>query len=230
MGHEANALKLLDPYLPKGEADQFGFKEGGSLYAYVISYLRDQLLKATTSAARHGACLGLGLAAMGTHDEQASLLICYYLCLLRNPLVFVQLRDCLYQDDAVTGEAAGLAMGLVMVGGIQIEAYQEMVQYVCDTQHDKIQRGLRTGIALLAYGQQEEAEKLIAPLLEHKSNAVLRSTAVCMLAMAYAGSGKADVVRRLLAKVAADPNQDVKRFAVIAIGFVLSKLVLFLIK
>ncbi|VDK61262.1 unnamed protein product [Onchocerca ochengi] len=208
-GHEANALKLLDPYLPKGEADQFGFKEGGSLYAYglihanhgnaeVISYLRDQLMKATTSAARHGACLGLGLAAMGTHDEQA--------------------------NDAVTGEAAGLAMGLVMVGGIQIEAYQEMVQYVCDTQHDKIQRGLRTGIALLAYGQQEEAEKLIAPLLEHKSNAVLRSTAVCMLAMAYAGSGKADVVRRLLAKVAADPNQDVKRFAVIAIGFVLSNL------
>ncbi|KAL3990240.1 Proteasome/cyclosome repeat family protein [Acanthocheilonema viteae] len=221
-GHEANALKLLDPYLPKGEADQFGFKEGGSLYAYglihanhgsaeVIAYLRDQLLKATTSAARHGACLGLGLAAMGTHDEQ----------------VFVQLRDCLYQDDAVTGEAAGLAMGLIMVGGMQTEAYQEMVQYVCDTQHDKIQRGLRAGIALLAYGQQEEAEKLIAPLLEHKSNAVLRSTAVCMLAMAYAGSGKADVVRRLLAKVAADPNQDVKRFAVIAIGFVLSKLVYF---
>ncbi|EJD74769.1 26S proteasome non-ATPase regulatory subunit 1 [Loa loa] len=216
-GHEANALKLLDPYLPKGEADQFGFKEGGSLYAYglihanhgsteVIAYLRDQLLKATTSAARHGACLGLGLAAMGTHDEQ----------------VFVQLRDCLYQDDAVTGEAAGLAMGLVMVGGMQTEAYQEMVQYVCDTQHDKIQRGLRAGIALLAYGRHEEAEKLIAPLLEHKSNAVLRSTAVCMLAMAYAGSGKADVVRRLLAKVAADPNQDVKRFAVIAIGFVLS--------
>uniref|UniRef100_A0A0R3S069 26S proteasome non-ATPase regulatory subunit 1 n=1 Tax=Elaeophora elaphi TaxID=1147741 RepID=A0A0R3S069_9BILA len=211
-GHEANALKLLDPYLPKGEADQFGFKEGGSLYAYglihanhgsaeVIAYLRDQLLKATTSAARHGACLGLGLAAMGTHDEQA--------------------------NDAVTGEAAGLAMGLVMVGGMQTEAYQEMVQYVCDTQHDKIQRGLRTGIALLAYGRQEEAEKLITPLLEHKSNAVLRSTAVCMLAMAYTGSGKADVVRRLLAKVAADPNQDVKRFAVIAIGFVLSKLVYF---
>lgn len=33
-GHEVNAQKLLEPYLPRGEADQFGYKEGGSLYAY----------------------------------------------------------------------------------------------------------------------------------------------------------------------------------------------------
>lgn len=67
--------------------------------------------------------------------------------------MYIQLRDCLYQDDAVTGEAAGLAMGLVMVGGLHGGAFQEMVQYICDTQHDKIQRGLRSGIALLMYGR-----------------------------------------------------------------------------
>lgn len=32
-GHETAAMKILEPYLPKAEADQFGFKEGGSLYA-----------------------------------------------------------------------------------------------------------------------------------------------------------------------------------------------------
>ncbi|GMT04608.1 hypothetical protein PENTCL1PPCAC_26778, partial [Pristionchus entomophagus] len=68
-GHEAAALKLLDPYLPKAEADQFGFKEGGSLYAYgmmhahhgnavVTKYLRDQLTAAQTASVRHGACMG----------------------------------------------------------------------------------------------------------------------------------------------------------------------------
>ncbi|KAI6205171.1 26S proteasome non-ATPase regulatory subunit 1 [Aphelenchoides besseyi] len=216
-GHESSALKLLDPYLPKGDQDQYGYKEGGSLYAYglihanhgstnAVTYLRDQLTKANTAAVRHGACLGLGLAALGTHDEG----------------VYGQLRDSLYQDDAVTGEAAGTAMGLVMTASMNAQAFNDMKTYVTETQHDKIQRGLRTGIALLAYGRMEEAEPWANELLENKSNAILRQTGVCMLALAYAGSGKADVVRRLLSKVAADPNHDVKRFAVMAVGFVLS--------
>ncbi|GMR32150.1 hypothetical protein PMAYCL1PPCAC_02345, partial [Pristionchus mayeri] len=216
-GHEAAALKLLDPYLPKAEADQFGFKEGGSLYAYgmihahhgnatVTKYLRDQLSSAQTAAVRHGACLGLGLATMASHDDE----------------VYAHLREILNMDDAVSGEAAGTAMGLTMVGSLNANAFEEMVQYITETSHDKIQRGLRTGIALLGYGRQEEAEQWVTRLLEAKSCAVMRQAGVCLLAMAYAGTGNASVVKRLLAKVASDPNNDVKRMAVIAIGFLLS--------
>lgn len=100
----------------------------------------------------------------------------------------------------VVGEAAGTAMGLVMAASLDNTAFREMVQYISDTAHDKIQRGLRTGLSLLAYGRMEEVEPWVNELLEAKSNAVLRQTAVCMLAMAYAGSGKADVVRRLLVR------------------------------
>jgi len=60
---------------------------------------------------RHGGCLGLGLAAMGTYRQD----------------VYDQLRSNLYQDDAVTGEAAGIAMGMVMLGSKDKQAIQDMV-------------------------------------------------------------------------------------------------------
>lgn len=60
---------------------------------------------------RHGGCLGLGLAAMGTHRQD----------------VYEQLKFNLYQDDAATGEAAGIAMGMVMLGSFNASAIEDMV-------------------------------------------------------------------------------------------------------
>lgn len=60
---------------------------------------------------RHGGCLGLGLAAMGTHRQD----------------VYEQLKFNLYQDDANTGEAAGIAMGMVMLGSKNASAIEDMV-------------------------------------------------------------------------------------------------------
>lgn len=60
---------------------------------------------------RHGGCLGLGLAAMGSHRQD----------------VYEQLKFNLYQDDAVTGEAAGISMGMVMLGSKSTQAIEDMV-------------------------------------------------------------------------------------------------------
>jgi 26S proteasome regulatory subunit N2 len=102
-----------------------------------------------------------------------------------------------------------------------------MRQYACETQHDKIQRGLRMGIACLGYGRLEGARPHIDALLRDPSNAVLRQTGVLMMALAYVGSGNARVLQDLLERVANDPNNDVKRFAAIALGFVLCKYINF---
>lgn len=41
--------------------------------------------------------------------------------------MYEQLKFNLYQDDAVTGEAAGIAMGMVMLGSKSTQAIEDMV-------------------------------------------------------------------------------------------------------
>jgi 26S proteasome regulatory subunit N2 len=119
-GHEQESLALMQSYLPK-ESGPSGYSEGGGLYALglihanhganIIDYLLQQLKDAQNENVRHGGCLGLGLAAMGTHRSD----------------VYEQLKFNLYQDDAITGEAAGIAMGMVMLGSKNESAIEDMV-------------------------------------------------------------------------------------------------------
>lgn len=95
-------------------------------YEICFHFISGQVKDGSNEPLRHGGCLGLGLAAMGTHRAD----------------VYEQLKFNLYQDDAVTGEAAGLAMGLVELGSKSANAIQDMVAYAQETQHEKILRGL----------------------------------------------------------------------------------------
>ncbi|KYQ53926.1 26S proteasome non-ATPase regulatory subunit 1 [Trachymyrmex zeteki] len=59
----------------------------------------------------HGNCFGLRLAAMGSHRQD----------------IYEQLTFNLYQNDAVTGEAAEIAMGMVMLRSKSMRAIEDMV-------------------------------------------------------------------------------------------------------
>lgn len=213
-GHEKEALNLMSSYLPKDTAAGSAYSEGGGLYALglihanhggeITDYLLGQLKDASTDMVRHGGCLGLGLAAMGTARQD----------------IYEQLKFNLYQDDAVTGEAAGLAMGLVMLGTKSATAIEDMVAYAQDTQHEKILRGLAVGIALTMYGRLEEADALIESLSRDK-DPILRWAGMYTLAMAYCGSGNNQAIRKLLHVAVSDVNDDVRRVAVTSLGFLL---------
>ena len=215
-GHETDSLALMQSYLPKDSGNSSGYAEGGALYALglihanhgaeITEYLLDQLKEGGNEQIRHGGCLGLGLAAMGTH----------------RPDVYEQLKFNLYQDDAVTGEAAGLAMGLVELGSKSATAIDDMVAYAQETQHEKILRGLAVGISLVMYGRLEEAEPLIETLCKDK-DAILRRSGMYTIAMAYCGTGSNKAIRRLLHVAVSDVNDDVRRAAVMGLGFILFK-------
>ncbi|XP_071440375.1 26S proteasome non-ATPase regulatory subunit 1 [Hetaerina americana] len=213
-GHEQEALALMQSYLPKEAGPSSGYSEGGGLYALglihanhggaIIDYLLGQLKEAQNEMVRHGGCLGLGLAAMGTHRQD----------------VYEQLKFNLYQDDAVTGEAAGIAMGMVMLGSKSTQAIEDMVAYAQETQHEKILRGLAVGIALTTYGRLEEADPLVTSLSRDK-DPILRRSGMYTIAMAFCGTGNNRAIRKLLHVAVSDVNDDVRRAAVTGLGFLL---------
>ena len=119
----------------------------------------------------HGGCLGLGLTAMGTHRAD----------------VYEQLKFCLYRDDAVTGEAAGLAMGLCELGS-KCGCFRGHGCLCPGDSTSEILLGLAVGIALVMYGRLEEADPLIEGPTRDK-NAILRRSGMYTIAMAYCVTG-----------------------------------------
>ena len=207
-------LNLLRPYLPpeNGSPSSSVYSEGGSLFALglihtnhgepIFDLLTKTLRTNAAEVVQHGAALGLGAAGMATENEE----------------VYEDLRTVLFSDSAVSGEAAGYAMGLVYLGTGSSQATEEMLQYAQETQHEKIIRGLAIGIALLHYGRESAADETINVLLSHK-DATMRYGGAYTMALAYAGTGHHASVSRLLHLAVSDGSDDVRRASVIAIGF-----------
>jgi 26S proteasome regulatory subunit N2 len=97
-----------------------------------------------------------------------------------------------------------------------------MIQYAHETQHEKIIRGLALGVATIMYGKEDQADTLIEQLCSDK-DALLRFGGTYTVAMAYAGTGSNKAIRRLLHIAVSDVNNDVRRGAVTALGFILFK-------
>merc|ERR1712226_1510541 len=125
-------------------------------------------------------------------------------------------------DDAVIGEAAALAIGLIELGSGNATALSDMVAYGHETQHEKIIRGIAVGLALIMYGRLEEADNLIESMCNDK-DAILRRSGMYTIAMAYCGTGSNKAIRKLLHVAVSDVNDDVRRAAVMALGFLLFK-------
>ncbi|XP_009764531.1 26S proteasome non-ATPase regulatory subunit 1 homolog A-like [Nicotiana tabacum] len=214
-GHLQQGRSLMAPYLPQGGAGGGGspYSEGGALYALglihanhgegIKQFLRDSLRSTNVEVIQHGACLGLGLAALGTADED----------------IYDDIKNVLYTDSAVAGEAAGIGMGLLMVGTASEKA-GEMLAYAHETQHEKIIRGLALGIALTVYGREEEADTLIEQMTRDQ-DPILRYGGMYALALAYRGTANNKAIRQLLHFAVSDVSDDVRRTAVLALGFVM---------
>lgn len=215
-GNLSQSRKLLEPYLPRQGGLSSGsiFSQGGALYAYglihanhgadALDYLKGQFSQAEEEVVQHGGALGLGIAGMATGDSD----------------IFEKLKEILFQDSALNGEAVGLSMGLIMLGTGNVKALEDMITYAHETTHEKIVRGVALGMALIMFGRQEGADVLIDGLL-NDPDPTLRYGGIMTVAMAYCGTGSNKAIRKLLHTAVSDVNDDVRRIAVMSLGFIL---------
>lgn len=218
-GNLSQGRNILKPYLPGSSGASY--TKGGSLFALglifaghgreTIDYLKLFIDEHGNSAGStdsdvmlHGACLGAGVAGMASNSES----------------VYEALKVVLYSDSAISGQAAGLAMGLVMLGSGNTEAINDMFTYAQETQHENIIRGLAIGIALLNYGQEDKALWIIDKLLAQEIP-ILRYGGAFTIALAYAGTGNNGAIKKLLHYAVSDPSDDVRRASVMGLGFLL---------
>ena len=75
-------------------------------------------------------------------------------------------------------------------------------------------------MALTVYGREEEADTLIEKMTSDQ-DPVLRYGGMYALALAYRGTSNNKAIRKLLRFSVSDASDDVKRTAVLALGFVL---------
>ncbi|KAJ4292859.1 proteasome regulatory particle base subunit [Collariella sp. IMI 366227] len=215
-GNTTQSRKLLEPYLPKQTGVSSGsiFSQGGALFAYglihanqgaeALEYLRTTFNSAEEEVIQHGGALGLGIAGMACGNEQ----------------IYEELAKVLFGDSALNGEAVGLAIGLIMLGTGSAKALETLFTYAHETAHEKIVRGCALGMALIMYGRQEGADSTIEGLLSDP-DPTLRYGGILTVALAYCGTGSNKAVRKLLHTAVSDVNDDVRRIAVMSLGFIL---------
>jgi len=222
-GHVHESMNLLQPYLPQGGQSSSPYSEGGALYALglihankggagdssTITYLTNALRNAgENEIVQHGACLGIGLSAMATGNEE----------------LFESLRAVLFADSAVGGEGAAFGIGLLLLGQSDSNLAQmvlpDLLNYLHGTSHEKIIRALSLAIAMMVYGKEESADVIIEQLSRDR-DPIVRYGAMYAIAMAYCGTADNASVRKLLHVAVSDVNDDVRRAAVISIAFLM---------
>ncbi|EPY24234.1 26S proteasome regulatory subunit N2 [Strigomonas culicis] len=218
-GNVECAMTVLESYLPGNSVQPLAHREGGALYALgliqaplgllrdrkVVDYLRDTLLRLTYNAqVVHGASLGLGLAAMGLQEEA----------------LYDILFTCLTGSDAVGGEGAAVGIGMLMLGSANEMAVQSLKNVASEeNQKEKVIRGCCMALALLHLGREDEALPLAEELLESPDPGI-RMGGCFVLGLAYAGTESTRAMEKLLTVTVRDTNDDVRRNAVMMVGFI----------
>lgn len=243
MGHIKEAFKVLSTCLPNsnggssssggvvgghghgggaiGTGNALGgqYSEGGAFFALGLintshidpeakEYLLDKLKNPQRNEVlQHGASLGLGVMGFGSCDQE----------------LYEELRNVLYMDNAVAGEAAAYGIGLVMFGSGSKKAIGDLLSYARDTQHEKIVRACSVSLGLVMFSHGGEETDELFKQLNSDGEHFIRYGAMHVLGLAYCGTGNEFAMEKLLHASVSELSDDNRRAAIFALGLVMCR-------
>jgi len=80
------------------------------------------------------------------------------------------LKEILFKDKAISGEAASIAIGLLMMGSCDIELITELTNYARDNKHEKISRAIAVAISLILVNSENYANRVVEELIVDSNN------------------------------------------------------------
>lgn len=199
---ENNAGDGINHYSNGGALYGLGLLYTGTANQTILDYITEKTTNPTLNqneVVMHGACLGLGLTAFASGHENTA----------------ERLKDILRASTSVMGEASALALGLVFAGTNNESIISELIATASESEHEKIIRSVCIAIGLISF--QSPSNEFLKNLEE---NPTIKLAIPFYLACAYFKTSNPNVVRKLL-KLSNDISNEVKRSAIIALGFVL---------
>lgn len=125
------------------------------------------------------------------------------------------MKDILRASTSVMGEASALALGLIFAGTNNETIISELIAAASESEHEKVIRSVCISIGLISF--QSPSNEFLENL---EANSTIKLAVPFYLACAYFKTGNSNVVRKLL-KYSNDISNEVKRAAIMALGFVL---------
>lgn len=208
------SMAPFKPFLPEANKEIVNhFPNGGALYGLGLVYTstNDETLLAyllgisshadhsKNEVVMHGACLGLGLTSFATG----------------NNTVGDRLKEFMNISSSIIGEAAALSIGLVYAGTANDAILGELINFAQETEHEKILRSICLAIGIINF--EKPSKEFLKNIQE---NPKLKLAVPHYLACAYFKTSNHDAVRQLL-HASNDISNEVKRAAVIGLGFVM---------
>jgi 26S proteasome regulatory subunit N2 len=205
---EAKELTLNEksPYCTGGLLYATGLSNFGNTHKEDLRAANLKNIKAKEEPIQHGAILALGLQNALSNDEG----------------LIDHVKTILYSEKALPGEAAGFAINLIKATHYSSDHVEEMVNLCQNNPHDKIARAAIGSIGLTAINSNADIAADYAKMIGNKDPHI-RLGAVGLLSLRYFGSAHTETVNELLRIIATDLSNDVRRLAVIGLGFVLTK-------